>query len=139
MTTRRWIPLSVLAAGLLCLSLVGVPLAGPEAMGNFSGKAVYSTEDGRLRVSGSFTLYACTAEGGEAVLELRAGGRRYPLHLDREHGVFSGTVDLGEPRPPALEAVLLLHGREAARGVVPLERASRPCIRIVRFTSAGGP
>lgn len=107
-------------------------------MGNFSGKAVFSTADGTLQVSGFFTLYGRSAEGGNAVIELRCGDRRFPVRMDPHRGHFSGSADLGTAPPPALEAVLLVQGRPVARGTIPLDRGADPCIRILRFASEGG-
>ena len=57
MISRRFVPVAIAAAMLVCLSLMGIPFVSQEPLGNFSGKMIYFTGEGELQFRGSYSLY----------------------------------------------------------------------------------
>jgi len=129
------VPVMVLAALLVSLSLVGLPWRSSPVMGNFSGRLVYTTNDGTLDLSGCFSLLPVDRELEDVSVKMFVDGKEYTMKVLESDNTFSGVVDLNRSLPESVEARLEVDGKIIASSTISLPRAGTPHVHIIRFSS----
>jgi hypothetical protein len=136
MISRRFVPVAVIAAVLVCLALMGVPWVSSAPVGNFSGRLVYAAGEGRLDLKGSFNLYGLGPAPADVKLEIFIEGQGHAMSVDREAGTFSGGVPVHGAEPSEVRALLSVDGRVVADTLIALPPHQPARVHIIRFTSS---
>jgi hypothetical protein len=136
MISRRFVPVAIAAALLVCLSLMGIPFVSQEPLGNFSGKMIYSTGEGDLQFRGSYSLYGLDHAPSTVRLRVIINDEIREIEVDHGTNTFSGRLKFGNVGEGRLQAELTVDGRVVAQGTIDLPPLIPPRVHIIRFSSS---
>jgi len=136
MSGNRIIPVLIVAAFLVCFCMMGVPWGSSLPCANFSGHVVYSVDDGRFELSGSYNLYNCETMPSSVNLRMIVGAKEQEIELNPASRTFSGAMKVKEfPGVANAWAELIVDGEVVAKGKIDLPDDDQPKVHIIRFTS----
>jgi len=135
MKSSRIVPLSLVAALVVTLALIGLPWPSSPTLANFSGKIIYSAGENDLDLSGYVNLFDLQNPSAQVELRVTCAGEEKRIPVDPVTGRFSGTVG-GEAQPgETIPTVLEVDGQDVAGSRIALPHNTLSCVHIIRFTS----